>query len=92
MLEIDIIKSKIPFNDLLPDKVSFFLKQLQNADINDEYSREVLINTFVNKIYLYDDRFVIFFQTQRKEVKIEKELLEKAESLFLASSAPPNER
>lgn len=89
ILEIEMSKAEIPFNSLLPDKVRFFLKQLQQKDITDIKTRKMLVNTFVNEIYLYEDKVVIFFLTQKKDVRIEKEVIKKAESLSLETSTPP---
>ena len=41
--------------------------------------RKTLINVFVNAIYLYDDKLVIFFNSGDKPVTIDDELLSQME-------------
>src|SRR5699024_2855672 len=48
-----------------------------NAD--DISYRKTLVNVFVNAIYLYDDKLVIFFNSGDKPVTIDDELLDKTE-------------
>ena len=45
-------------------EVKFFLNQFKQGDINDEKYRQALIDTFVNKIYLYDEKMTILYNTQ----------------------------
>ena len=45
-------------------EVRFFLNQFRKGNINDEKYRQALIDTFVHKIYLYDDKMTILFNTQ----------------------------
>ena len=46
------------------NEVRFFLDQFRKGDINDAKYRQALIDTFVNKIYLYDDKMTILYNTQ----------------------------
>lgn len=90
-LEVDIARAEIPYNDLISDKVMFFLEQIKKMNDDDFATKKLLIDTFVNEVHLFDDKVAIFFLTQNKVVKIEKELLERADSLCLETSGPPNE-
>lgn len=40
------------------------LEQFRKGDINDEKYRQALIDTFVNKIYLYDDKMTILYNSR----------------------------
>ena len=40
---------------------------------------KLLVNVFINKIYLYDDNVTIFFNTQDKEYKSKVPTIEEAE-------------
>ena len=56
------------------------LTRLSQGNINDITYRKSLIRLFVNKIFLYDDKFTITFNTGDEEVTITDVLLEKIES------------
>ena len=45
-------------------EVRFFIEQFRKGDINDIKYRQALIDTFVNKIYLYDDKMTILYNVQ----------------------------
>ena len=42
----------------------FFLNQFRKGDVNDLKYRQALVDTFVNKIYLYDDKMTVLYNTQ----------------------------
>jgi len=89
-IEVDITKIEAPFDTLLFDKVKFIIQELKNGNIADIKFKKLIINMFISEIYLYDDRVVIVFITSKKKsVKLDKDVLKKAESLCLDSSAPP---
>ena len=56
-------------------KIKFFLNDLKKGDINDEKTRRMLVNVLINKIYLYDDKINIFFNTQKEPIDIDVDLL-----------------
>jgi len=56
-------------------EIKFFLTQMKNGNVDDLMYRKTLINTFVNRIYLYDDKMTIIFNTGDKEVSVDDELL-----------------
>lgn len=62
------------------DEIRFFLSQMKNGNINDLIYRKTLINTFINRIYLYDDKLTIIFNTGDKEVNVDDELLSNIEN------------
>lgn len=45
-------------------EVRFFLNQFRKCDVNGEKYRQALVDTFVRKIYLYDDKMTILYNTQ----------------------------
>ncbi len=45
-------------------EVRFFLNQFKRGDINNEKYRQALVDTFVNRIYLYDEKMTILFNIQ----------------------------
>lgn len=79
--------------------VHFFLRKLKDGNVDDIKYRKTLINVFINKIYLYDDKLTIIFNSGDNPVTINDFLLseiednsKKAEGLFLDGVAPPEIR
>ena len=58
------------------------LTRLVNGDLNDSTYRKTLIRLFVNKIFLYDDEFLITLNSGDEEVEITVELLENIEKVL----------
>lgn len=82
--EADTLKSEYAIEkastvSLTITEVKFFLSQLQKGNADDISYRKTLVNVFVNAIYLYDDKLVIFFNSGDKPVTIDDELLDKTE-------------
>ena len=64
-LWVEILKQKANQFNITQKEVKFFLQQMRHGKINDIKYRKMLINTFVNKIYLYDDgRVMIIFNVE----------------------------
>lgn len=57
--QIAIEKSK--FVNITKEQIKDFLYQLKNGNKNNIRYRKMLISTFVNKIFLYDDKITIIF-------------------------------
>ncbi len=76
-------------NSLSREMIMFFLNNLKNGDINDYKYRKLLVDVFVNKIYLYDDKMTIFFTTQSEIVDIDISLVEEIDGSYLNGFAPP---
>ena len=53
-LEIELAKEKMVRPVLAFDEVKFFFEKFKNGDANDNSFRTALIDTLVNKIYVYD--------------------------------------
>ena len=60
-LEIRITEEKLAKPKLSPDFVRFWLTRFRKLDPHIKSHRETLINTFVNAIYLYDEKVLIAF-------------------------------
>ena len=83
--ELDTLKNEYAIEQagavsLTITEVKFFLTQLRKGRADDISYRKTLINVFVNAIYLYDDKLVIFFNSGDKPVTIDDELLDQIES------------
>jgi len=70
-------------------QVKFFLVQLKRGNINDIKYRKLLINTLINKIYLYDDNIIVVFNTQDKPLEKKIPRIEVLESSFFEPQALP---
>jgi len=65
---------------LTEPEIHLFLTQLQEGNIDDEKYRQMLVNTLVNKVYVYDNKTTIYFSAAGKEpVEITAELRKKVE-------------
>lgn len=94
-----------PYPTLSEQEIRFFLIQLKKGNIADIKYRKMLINIFVNKIYLYDDKITITYNSGDEEVTISDELLSALEEreasfedrfredrlLFLSGKGPPKQ-
>ena len=71
--ETQIAREKMINPILTFDEVKFFFEKFKNGDANDTTFRTALIDTFVNKIYLYDgddSRIEIFCNASDKSIKV----------------------
>ena len=60
-LEVRITEEKIARPRLSENQVRFWLTRFRKLDPNVKSHRETLINTFVNAVYLYDEKVLITF-------------------------------
>ena len=79
-LEKEIALEEKAFPLLTIPKIKFFLTSLKNGNINDMKYRRTLINVFVNRVYLYDDRITLIFNSGDNPVTINDLLLSEIES------------
>ena len=98
-LEKQIAQESAVLPTLTEPKIKFFLTALKKGNVNDIKYRKTLISIFVNKIFLYDDRITITFNSGDEAVTINDILLleieekdRQAKNLFLAGDGPPQKR
>ena len=60
-LEIKIANEKIAKPRISPEFVTFWLHKFRKLDVRQQSHRKMLIDAFVNAIYLYDDKLVLTF-------------------------------
>ena len=60
-MEISIAEEKLAKPKVSADFVKFWLTNFRKLDPNVKSHRETLINTFVNAVYLYDEKVLIAF-------------------------------
>lgn len=61
-------------------EIKFFLTRLKNGNIQDNSYRQVLVNTFVNSIYVYDKELILIYNVGNKSFAINIDLLSDIES------------
>ncbi len=79
-LERQITIEKSRHYIMTEEQIIEMLSKLASGDINNIVYRKTLIKLFVNKIFLYDDKFTITFNTGDEEVTITDIILDKIES------------
>ncbi len=60
-LQINLAREEIEKPVLEKEQIKFFLLQFRKLDMTKENDRQILIDNFVNLIYLYDDRIIFIF-------------------------------
>lgn len=88
-LEQQLAKEQLGHINITEQEVRFFLTQLKQGDINDLKYRKMLVNIFLDAVYLYDDRLIYYFNIGDKPVEIDANIIDNAESTFLGDFAPP---
>ena len=88
-LKKGIAKELISQPDLDRDQILFFFYKIKNSkDTASEEYRQMLIDTFLESVYLYDDKIVLTLNYSGKNNKVTKPLIEKAlESVPSAGSS-----
>ena len=72
-------------------EVKYFLNNLKKGNINNFKYKKTLINTLVNKVYLYKDRATIIFNINNQIEEVDVSLLDDVESSLLNAKALPFE-
>jgi hypothetical protein len=85
--------------DITVQEIKFFLKEMRKGNVDDIQYRKMLINTLIDKVYLYDDNLTIIFNSQNKPYKEKIPLIEEIEAKIEAEQecsykvrpAPPHQ-
>ena len=93
-LEIKIANEKLAKPKLTEEQILFYLHKFRVLDMSKQSHRQRLIDTFINRIYLYDDKLIITFNHKDGAQTItlndiETALAEKENGSDLVSSAVP---
>lgn len=77
-LEISIEKEKIQYPPLEKMQVVYFLQRFKGGAVDDkEYQRQI-IDLFVNKVIVYDDRITITYNVSGEHNELTADIIEKA--------------
>ena len=74
-LEEEIRKEEKKQSIITEPQIKFFLTSLKKGNANDERYRQALVNTFINKIFLYDDKLTFVFNSGDEPITINDTLL-----------------
>ena len=85
-LEERITENRIQHPALTREQITFFLDQFKATDINDEEQRQRLIDSFVNAVYVYEDKIILIFNYKDGTKTI---TLNDVNSSDLKTSGPP---
>ena len=80
--EEQLESEKLKLVNLTEEQIIFFLEDLRNGDINDIKYRKTLVNIFVNRIYLYDDKYTMLLNVGNKRITINNILLKEMDTNF----------
>ena len=78
-LMVSISKAEIKKPNITQNHIKFFLLDMRNKIYHSEEQIEVIVNTFINAVYLYDDKLILTFNFKEGEElkKLELSELEK---------------
>lgn len=85
-LEISIMQEEMKQPTLTREQISFFIYRFRELDVSKQEHRQRLIDSFVNAVYLYDDKIIITFNYKDGSKTI---TLEDIESSDLVTSVQP---
>ena len=88
-LEVSILQEEMQKPTLTREFVTFYIHRFRNTDVADNKQRQRLIDSFINAIYLYDDKVVLTFnyKEERKTITL-KDVHEVFGSDLEASGVP----
>ena len=72
-------------------QIKFFLLKLKNGSIDDIKYRRTLVNAFVNKVYVYNDKIAIMLNVTNESATMNKELLSEIRSNLLKAQSSYDE-
>ena len=63
-LEVKILQEEIEQPLLTKEQILFWFHKFRGIDTSKREQRQLLIDTFINSVYLYDDRIVLTFNSK----------------------------
>lgn len=87
IIELDIASEEVVVNTLSKSNIKHFLNQLKTGNVNDIKYRKSLIATFINAVYVYDDKVIIFFNNQENSKEITFDMVEEVNGVLMKESS-----
>ncbi len=92
-MKIDLANLKITSkNTFSKNDYKKWLTAFVNGDIEDEEFRQRIIDTFINAVYLYDDKLVVYYNIKETKQVTYPEMKKDLESLTTTESNNPNNK
>ncbi|MBR1676003.1 MAG: recombinase family protein [Clostridia bacterium] len=88
-IETAIYSEQLQKPEITKDHIVFFITKFRTINLNDLASRKQLIDSFVNSIYLYDDKIVFSFNYKDGTRELTLDELNEELSSDLECSTPP---
>ncbi len=79
-VETQLEEEKLKLVNLTKEQIIFFLTELKNKNANSLKYKKMLVNIFVNRIYLYDDKLEIIFNIGESTVTLNEDLLKEIDT------------
>ena len=70
-LKIKLLQAQIEKEVLTKDMIVFYLSQFRTLDYNKLENKQTLVDNLVNKVILYDDKLIIFFNHNENQSTID---------------------
>ena len=91
-LETAILSEELQKPQITKEHIVFWITRFREIDLTDLASRKRLIDSFVNSIYLYDDKIVFAFNFKDGTKELTLKELETELSSDLKGTTPPKQR
>ena len=85
-LEVSILQEEMQKPVLSKEQILFWLHHFRKTDVTNETQRQRLIDSFVNAVYVFDDRIILTFNYKDGSRTIN---LKEIQSSNLARLSPP---
>lgn len=89
-IETAIYTEQLERPEITKEHIVYFITKFRTINVNDSESRKRLIDSFVNVIYLYDDKLVITFNYKDGTKEATFEEIEEELSSDIKGVTPPN--
>ena len=70
---VEIASESVKRPVLSKEKIKFWIMRFKDTDLEDEQQKQKLIDVFVNSVYVYDDKMVMFFNYKDGEKLVDFE-------------------
>ena len=88
-LEVKIMQEEVEQPLLTRDQIMFWLHKFRGIDATQREQRQLLIDTFVNAVYLYDDKLVLMFNSKEGAKTVTMAEIEECFGSDLTASVVP---
>ncbi|MBQ9485984.1 MAG: hypothetical protein IJU83_04010, partial [Clostridia bacterium] len=88
-IETAILAEKLQKPEITKEHIHCFVNRFRGIDVKDIESRKKLIDSFVNSVYVYDDKILITFNYKDGTKEISLEEVSDATSSDLEKISPP---